>query len=288
MKPKRRIEKIIRDDGYQVFVFENYTAKTLKSVRQEDVLALSVVEAFNYQLLEQMKRVQVLTIMDSFISKSDIQYLLSLKKLKRLVLVDSYIEDEFDFSQIRSLEELDLKWKSGYQFKSSIKLKELVLRKLDLEDLSFLSNLKSLETLQIIQGKLTSTKGIEKLKKLQSLSLAYLSKLQRMENVDRLNLAHIELMSFRGVVDFSRINLAKLKWLNLDNVKSTISLHRLLASKSLKKVRIFKRTKLSPEEVEVEAKFSDYTSGYIRQSEVVKRMIKYFNRLELKLRKLKQ
>lgn len=275
---KGTIEKIIRDDGFQVFVLENYNDKDLREINPEYVLALSVVGSFNFELLPLLKHVQVLTIMDVVVDQTDVKYLLTLKKLKRLVLVDSVIKDGFDFSQIKLLEELDLNWKSYYQFSVELKLKELVLRKIDSENLLFLSKVSSLEKLEIIQGKLKSIVGIEGLANLQSLTLANLSKLEQIDGLERLDqLQHFDLRNFKGSLDISTINIDSIKWINLENVNSTSSLKTLMSSKSLRKVRIFKRGKLSPEELEVKTQFSDSTTRYYRQNDVIKKLINTFS-----------
>ncbi|MFM7854825.1 MAG: hypothetical protein ACKO96_23575 [Flammeovirgaceae bacterium] len=66
---------------------------------------MTVVGSFNFELLSKLRHVQVLTIMDGLIDETDTKHLLSLKNLKRLVLVDSEIKGEFDFSQLKQLEE---------------------------------------------------------------------------------------------------------------------------------------------------------------------------------------
>ena len=268
------IKLAVRQDGFRVYILTNLVDKrSLQQVNSTDIKVASIKDRFDFKLLSELTKIEMLTFMDITMTDIDVERLLKLTELKRLVLVDCIIPGSVNLNSFHKLEELDLNWKSTYHFTDPCTLKDLVLRKLNTDDLSFL-NCKSLETLEVIQGKLASLNGIGKLQNLKALTLLNLAKVSDLHSICLLhNIEYLHLRGLKSKIDSRLImDLRHLKWLVLENSDFSMPFDTLLEHQSLRGVIISKRGKLTGIEKRIMSTFSDTKYGYFRSDNVRDRL----------------
>ncbi|GAO43544.1 hypothetical protein [Flavihumibacter petaseus] len=278
-----RVRKLKRKDGFEAFVFSNLNnPDDLKNVPVDAIVAVSIKESFNYDLIALLTRLQVLTMFDIVLDEYAIQQMMCLTGLKRLNLVDCKIKSPFDLGRFADLEEIDLNWSNNVDFSGCANLRELVIRKVGSFDLRFLQMNAKLEKVEILGGTITSLNGLESLKALKGLLLMNLRRLEQLTELTALPSAeYLFLMGLKLKVDISPLQrLSNLKWLVLENCPEVSSLGLLLHMPSMKGVLVIKKGQKSEEEKAVTSALSDITYRYFRKDSVINRLVDVFSKGE--------
>jgi hypothetical protein len=177
-------------------------------------------------------------------TKTDLAPLYSLNNLEDLQLEVPSL-NKFELKQFPKLKKLSIPYhKKILGLTDCVNLEELYVTKYPYESLEELRQINKLVRLTIHSRKLTSTKGIEKLKEMKDLQLALCPSLSSLGGVSSLKeLKTINLHSCKGVNSLDELrNLENLQFVYLENCGEIDTLSPLSGCKQLRRIGIANTT----------------------------------------------
>jgi len=255
-----------------------YSKKELQKLQKQkvDIVNLNEIdENFDFEIISHISVVQ---IWDSDLRKLNPENIYKYaKNLKVFKLIDTQISNEFDFSKIDSLEELETIHQNKIKFNNCLNLRSIVLRKTQNIPIDF-SGLPNIETIEIIQGKVKEILNIETCKKLKALTI-YNSRFEKKFELEKLlKLPEIEYLQFSNYKDeislelFNRIN--SLRCLILENCINVNS-ENIIIDNLIFKTRIIGKSNIEKDKKRIMENISNNCSyGYFLSNRYLDRQTK--------------
>ena len=229
--------KIINNEVYKVSIFDvkNSTLKDVTingDISSEIInfllgininkLWLNGVSGSSFIIFQQIaSKVKQLTLNAIDISSEGIETFINIEMLK----LDEPLYPLIDFNLFKNLDNIKISWDSKYKtdFFSSQKLKKMFIRFLSHNDCEHISKASNLHSLSIVQSKLKTLKGIQKLKSLKNLlitdnrRLEDISSLEKLPNLETLYICNCP--KLKNVDSIKALkNIRKIELLNMKNV----------------------------------------------------------------------
>lgn len=163
--------------------------------------------------------------------------------------ISTYCKTEIDCTKFPNLRECGLYWRPRAKSLFGCgNLKRLVIDHYSGKenDLSLFSRLANLESLSIMNSRIISLKGIEKLNKLRFLGLYNLRKLNSLEGIERLSsLSHLEVNGCRAIGTIAPVkHLKLLKRIHFCNDNVIDTLRHISELKGLEEVLFYDNTNI--------------------------------------------
>lgn len=206
------------------FELESEIEEIIKKLKEENIYSLSIDTAgnnyrFSLENLKYLTFIKELSI-DSG-SYVDVESLYLLNELESLWINNENEGEEIDLTRLKSLKKLIVsntcKKLKGLFFLSN--LETLKLQKFKENDLSSFTHMENLTALELVQAKITSLNGIEKMSKLKCLTLFYSPSLISIENIKSLkDLEYLALRVCKKIQKYDAFKyLNKLKQLSISD-----------------------------------------------------------------------
>lgn len=170
------------------FEFESEIEEIVKRLKEENICSLSIDTCYNNYRFSFENFKYLTFIKELYIGSGnyvDVENLYLLDELETLYINNINETEEIDLKRLKSLKKLII-FSSCKNLKclfSLTNLETLKLEKFRETDFSKFENMDNLTSLELVQPKITSLNGIEKMSKLKCLTLFYSSSLLSIENI---------------------------------------------------------------------------------------------------------